>query len=161
MDEDLQAARLRAASLFQRPGFLVRRLHQIYVALYLQECEPFGTTPVQSSVLQVLLLRPGLDQVTLAAEIGVDRTTLSEVLNRLERRGLIARRPAEHDRRTRRAFLTDEGAAMVSAMQGALDNAHRRLIEALPPEARQAFVEQLLVLVEANNEQGRAILKTY
>lgn len=160
MDEDLSTAKRRAAGLFRRPGFLVRRLHQIYVALYLQECEAFGTTPVQSSVLQVLLLRPGLDQAALAAEIGVDRTTTSGVLNRLERRGLVERRPAREDRRVRRAHLTGAGEAMVGEMQAALDAAHRRLVEALPPARREAFVAELVLLVEANNAEGRAILRT-
>jgi MarR family transcriptional regulator, lower aerobic nicotinate degradation pathway regulator len=160
MDRELEAAVRKAQGLFRRPGFLVRRLHQIYVALYLQECEQFGTTPVQSSVLQVLLLRPGLDQATLAAEIGVDRTTTSDVLSRLEKRGLVERRPTEEDRRLRRAFLTSAGAAMVAEMQAALDNAHRRLVQALPPDGRERFVDQLVLLVEANNEQGRATLRT-
>ena len=160
MDEALQVAKQKATGLFRRPGFLVRRLHQIYVALYLQECEQFGTTPVQSSVLQVLLVKPGLDQATLASEIGVDRTTTSDVLNRLERRGLIERRPAADDRRLRRAYLTASGTAMVTDMQGALDNAHRRLVQALPTASRADFIDTLVLLVEANNEQGRAALKT-
>jgi hypothetical protein len=68
-------------ALFRRPGFLVRRLHQIYVAIYFQNCERFGTTPVQSSVMQVLQAQPGMDQIALAREIGVDRTTVSSVLS--------------------------------------------------------------------------------
>src|SRR5258708_20034463 len=82
--------------LFRRPGFLIRRLHQIYVAIYFQNCERFGTTPVQSSVMQVLLAQPGMDQVALAAEIGIDRTTASSVLTRLEPRRIIQPQPNPH-----------------------------------------------------------------
>lgn len=150
MGTDLRDAKQKAADLFSRPGFLVRRLHQAYVAIYLQECEPYGTTPVQSSVLQVLLLHPGLDQISLGGRVGLDRTTTSDVLTRLERRGLIERRAVAEDRRVRRAYLTEDGTTMVCAMQAALDTAHRRLVQALPVDRRQQFVESLLQLVEAN-----------
>jgi DNA-binding MarR family transcriptional regulator len=155
-----ERAKRMAEGLFKRPGFLIRRLHQIYVAMYLQECERFGTTPVQSSVMQVLLIQPGLDQATLAAEIGVDRTTTSNVLARLEKRGLIKREATEDDRRIRRAFLTEQGEIMVGEMQAALEKAHSRLIAPLPIEERAQFIRQLTLLVESNNDEGRALLRT-
>jgi MarR family transcriptional regulator, lower aerobic nicotinate degradation pathway regulator len=149
----------RAAGLFARPGFLVRRLHQIFVAIYLKECEAFGTTPVQSSVMQVLMLRPGLDQAGLAGEIGIDRTTTSNVLARLEKRGLVRREADDADRRLRRAFLTAAGERMLGEMLDALDRAHDRLVAPLGTDERALFVRQLTTLVEANNDQGRSALR--
>jgi DNA-binding MarR family transcriptional regulator len=158
-DRALREAKASSEGLFRRPGFLVRRLHQIYVSLYLQECQQFGTTPVQSSVLQVLLLKPGLDQISLANEIGLDRTTASDVLTRLAKRGLIERKAADEDRRLKRAYLTVAGTKMVSDMQSALEAAHGRLIQALPSEAaREDFINKLILLIESNNDQGRAVL---
>jgi DNA-binding MarR family transcriptional regulator len=145
--------------LFRRPGFLVRRLHQIYVAIYFQNCERFGTTPVQSSVMQVLLSQPGMDQVALAGEIGIDRTTASSVLSRLEARGIVRREADPEDRRTKRAFLTASGKAMLQDMQASLEAAHRELIKPLDPAVRDQFLEQLLCLVQANNEKGRSLLR--
>ena len=117
--------------LFRRPGFLVRRLHQIYVAIYFQNCERFGTTPVQSSVMQVLMSQPGMDQVALAGEIGIDRTTASTVLSRLEARGIVRREADPEYRRTKRAFLTASGKAMLRDMQTAIETAHKELIKPL------------------------------
>lgn len=154
-----ESAKSKAKGLFERPGFLLRRLHQIYVSIYLQECAAFGTTPVQTSVLQVLLVRPGVDQVSLAADIGIDRTTMSNVLSRLEGRGLVRRETDEQDRRIRTTFLTEEGQALIVEMQDALDRAHRRLIDPLPVETRTEFVQQLIRLVRANNDIGRAFFR--
>lgn len=159
MGARVTALKRKAAELFARPGFLVRRLHQIHVALYLQECEAFGTTPVQSSVMQVLLIKPGLDQAALSGEIGVDRTTASNVLSRLERRGLVRREGDAEDKRLRRAFLTEQGEAMLSDMQAALERSHRRLVAPLPEAEREAFIRALKLLVEANNRQGRTALR--
>lgn len=154
-----EAAKSKAKGLFERPGFLLRRLHQIYVSIYLQECAAFGTTPVQTSVLQVLLVRPGVDQVSLAADLGIDRTTMSNVLSRLESRRLVRREADEQDRRVRTTYLTEEGHALIIEMQDALDRAHRRLIEPLPVETRTEFVQQLIRLVRANNDIGRAFFR--
>jgi DNA-binding MarR family transcriptional regulator len=146
-------------TLFRRPGFLVRRLHQIYVAIYFQNCERFGTTPVQSSVMQVLMSQPGMDQVALAGEIGIDRTTASTVLSRLEARGIVRREADPEDRRTKRAFLTASGKAMLRDMQTAIETAHKELIKPLDPAGREHFLEQLLCLVQANNDKGRSLLR--
>lgn len=154
-----EQAKSKAKGLFERPGFLIRRLHQIYVSIYLQECEAYGTTPVQTSVLQVLLVRPGADQVSLAADIGIDRTTTSNVLSRLETRGLVRREATEKDRRIRRSYLTDAGQTLIIDLQDSLERAHRRLVEPLPEEERLTFVRQLHRLVEANNDIGRAVLR--
>jgi DNA-binding MarR family transcriptional regulator len=146
-------------ALFSRPGFLVRRLHQIYVAIYFQNCERFGTTPVQSSVMQVLLAQPGMDQIALAQAIGIDRTTASSVLTRLEARGIVRREADPTDRRNKRAFLTPAGQAMLRDMQASIEAAHRELVKPLAPAEREHFLEQLLCLVHANNDRGRSPLR--
>jgi DNA-binding MarR family transcriptional regulator len=142
-----------------RPGFLVRRLHQIHVSIYLQICERFGTTPVQSSVMQVLRRRPGIDQATLGSEIGLDRTNTSSVLSRLERRGIVKREVAAADRRTKLAFLTEQGQAMIRDMQSYIDASHEKLLEPLPKAERRKFVTQLRLLVESNNAHSRTPLR--
>lgn len=151
---------LAASPLAHRPGFLVRRLHQIFTAIYLQSCERFETTPVQSSVLQVLLARPGLDQATLAAEIGMDRTTTSLVLGRLQGRKLLRREVDRDDRRSRRAYLTHEGETLIREMHAAIDEAHGRLMAPLDDAEGLAFMDLLKRLVAANNEHGRAALRS-
>ncbi|HYB09490.1 MAG TPA: MarR family winged helix-turn-helix transcriptional regulator, partial [Alphaproteobacteria bacterium] len=69
--------------LWSRPGYLIRRLHQIHQALFLDECRTFRITPIQYGLLTVLSTHPGIDQVTLAAELGIDRTNVADVLARL------------------------------------------------------------------------------
>lgn len=145
--------------LAQRPGFLVRRLHQIFVSIYLQSCEQFGTTPVQSSVMQVLLASPGLDQASIAVQIGMDRTTTSNVLARLTARGIVRREVHGDDRRSKCAYLTEAGETMIAEMQAAIDSAHRRLVEPLVEPDRATFLTLLGQLVEANNRYGRAPLR--
>lgn len=144
-----------SSTLARRPGFLIRRLHQIFISIYVQNCREFKTTPVQSSVMQVLFKEPAMDQVSLAAEIGMDRDTTSNVLGRLERRGIVKRKIDQSDRRNKRASLTPQGRAMITKMRRQIQLTHDKLLEPLSVKERAVFVKLLDKLVEANNDLGR------
>ena len=146
-------------ALGARPGFLIRRLHQIHLALFAEECAAFGVTPVQFSIMTVAGAQPGLEQVALAQEVGVDRTTLTNVLTRLEARGLIARAAVATDRRVKQVSLTPSGRATLKRMTQAAERAHDRTVEALAPADRAAFLAALRALVTAGNGHGRAPMR--
>lgn len=139
-------------SLLRRPGFLVRRLHQIHLALFLDETAGEGLTPVQFSVLTALAELGRLDQASLAKAIGLERTGVAEVLPRLAKRGLVSRQTSSADRRVKLVHLTPEGFALVARLQSAVARAHARLIAPLNLAARAQFLAQLELLVEANND---------
>ena len=79
------------ARLYARPGFLLRRVHQISAAVFEDECRAVGLTPAQFGVMTVLRATPGLDQSSLARALGFDKVTVLRVLRGLESRGLVAR----------------------------------------------------------------------
>lgn len=145
--------------LWERPGFLVRRLHQIHSAIFLEECKEYSITPVQYGLMTTLLTRSGSDQRTLGVEVGIDRTNVADVLERLSERGLVRRERSERDRRSMAVFLTDEGRALVERMYASMVKAQQRLLEPLDPEFRPAFLAMLSQLVEGNNQYSRAELK--
>jgi DNA-binding MarR family transcriptional regulator len=145
--------------LSHRPGFLIRRLHQIHLALFAEECAAFDVTPVQYSVMTVVAEQPGLEQVRLAYEVGIDRTTLANVVARLESHGLVRRDPSDADRRLKLVSLTPHGIKLLGKMDEPARRAHERTIEALPAKERARFMEVLRRLVDAGNEYGRAPLR--
>jgi MarR family transcriptional regulator, lower aerobic nicotinate degradation pathway regulator len=147
------------SELSERPGFLVRRLHQIHLALFAEECAAFNVTPVQYSIMTVAGARPGLDQVALAYEVGVDRATLANVVARLEARRLLRRTQGRTDRRLKNVTLTAAGRKLLGQMADAARRAHDRTVEALPPVERTAFLQALRALVYAGNDIGRARLR--
>jgi DNA-binding MarR family transcriptional regulator len=145
--------------LWRRPGYLIRRLHQIHYALFFEECAAFGITPVQYGLLTILSTSPGSDQVTLANALGIDRTNVADVLRRLEQGGLITRRRSAEDRRMVLARLTRAGEELVERMHPFMAKAQERLLSVLGREEREAFLATLMRLLEANNRYGRAPLK--
>ena len=139
-----------------RPGFLIRRLHQIHVALFAEECAAFSITPVQYSLLSLLATQPGVDQATLAVAVGVDRATTANVVARLEKRGLLHRRPGPTDKRVKLVEPTAAGLRLLARIDPHARRAHERTLQALPARDRIQFARLLRRLVDAGNSYGRA-----
>lgn len=148
-----------ALSLQDRPGFLVRRLHQISVAIFMDEMGDLDITPVQFGALSVVSATPGIDQSALARELGIDRANIADVVARLTAGGYIERRPSTRDRRAKSLLITPEGKRHLKQATGRFDRVHRRLLAPLSREERDTFVDLLHRLIEANNSLGRAELR--
>src|SRR5215213_6994658 len=103
--------------LYARPGFLLRRAHQISAAVFEDECRELGLTPAQFGVLTVIRAHPGLGQSSLARALGFDKVTVLRVLRGLESRGLVGRGPAEENRRNVCVTLTAEGESVLQQAQ--------------------------------------------
>ncbi|HOS86537.1 MAG TPA: MarR family transcriptional regulator, partial [Burkholderiaceae bacterium] len=88
------------------PGHLVRRAHQLAVALFMEETAAFEVTPVQFAILNALIDIPGEDQVTLAARVAFDAATSGSVIGRLEARGWIRREVDPKDKRRKLLWVT-------------------------------------------------------
>lgn len=160
-DEDTDAAGAvdggpAYADLWSRPGFLIRRLHQIHVALFLEECRAHEITPVQYAVLSVLHRGAALGQVSVAGEVGIDRNNAADVLRRLERRGLVERFTDPGDRRGRLARITPQGRRFVEDAHAAMERAQRRLTESLSGTEAKRLTELMRKLVTGNDDAGQA-----
>jgi len=145
--------------LWGRPGYLLRRLHQIHYALFFEECAGYDITPVQYGLLTTLSLNPNLDQNSLARELGIDRTNVADVLNRLARRGLVERRRSPNDARMVLARLTRAGERLTRNMYRPMQRAQRRLLIPLLPQERDALIITLIRLINGNNHLGRTIFQ--
>ncbi len=161
---DIEAAEpaLRArehTELWDRPGFLVRRLHQIHVAMFMEDLGDEQVTPIQYGLLSILVDMPGLDQFSVAEELGIDRANVAEVLKRLEARKLVLRVVDPHNKRRKICLPTRNGAAFVQKYKARMQRAQDRLIEPLSERERRTFVALLHKLIDANNVHGRAALR--
>ena len=149
-------AKKSAVELDQMPGHYIRRLQQIAVAVFLQETEQHGVTPVQYASLHRVGLSPGIDQRSLARAIGLDTSTIAGVVDRLEARGMMQRSASPDDRRVRLLALTPDGERLLEAIEPGMLKAQARILAPLPPREQAEFMRMLRVLVVANNEMSRA-----
>lgn len=142
--------------LYSKPGHLIRRCQQIATAIFLEETSGFGITPVQYAALTAVARYPSIDATRLSQLVAFDRSTLGNVLERLEQKKLVKRTSGSQDRRIKKISLTPAGRELLAAIESAVDRAQERMLEPLPPEDRRAFVELLKRVVHINNALSRA-----
>lgn len=144
------------ARLYTRPGFLLRRAHQISAAVFEDECREVGLTPAQFGVLTVLRATPGLDQSSLARALGFDKVTVLRVLRGLEARGLVERAPSPASRRNLSIELSAQGVALLQQAQRPAELAYERLMAPLDAPQRELLVTLLQQLTEGLEGEARA-----
>ena len=105
-----------------------------------------GITPREYCVL-AHALGGQYTQVELAALADLDKTTMLNTMDHLERAGYAERQPSPTDRRARIITVTDAGAGQVAAGHGIADQVHREVLAALPESQRQVFTGALISLV--------------
>jgi DNA-binding MarR family transcriptional regulator len=145
--------------LYGAPGHLIRRLQQIAVALFLAETRRFDITPVQYAALFSIREQPGLDQTALANVIAFDRSTIANVVERLEAKTLITRKAGSADRRTKRLYITPSGRKLLAGAIPAVAKVQDMILAPLAPGERGVFMAMLQRMVDINNSHSRAPLR--
>lgn len=119
-------------------GYHLRRAQ---VAVFQHFSETMGEadiTPAQFGVLSVINGNPGLSQTQLGNALGIDRSTVVAMIDRLEARDLVKREAAPNDRRSHALRLAEAGVALLHRLED-LVRAHERHIgrELSPADQRQ------------------------
>ena len=106
-------------------GFLVHEVARLFRRRFEEEASVHGFTLPQWRALAEISKNEGISQVQLASTIDIDQMTVSGIVSRLEKRGLIERYPDPNDSRAKLARLTPAGTELV----GTAKNVGRALYE--------------------------------
>ncbi|MEU9322550.1 MarR family winged helix-turn-helix transcriptional regulator [Streptomyces canus] len=131
--------------------FRLARAHRARAAAMLREMD---LHPGQELLLMQLLDRDGQTQSELLESVGLDHSTVSKSLRRMQEAGLLVREPATHDRRVMVVHLTDKGRAMrepIAAMWQALEETSARDLSA---EQAESFVRIAYAIADAINSSA-------
>ena len=145
--------------LYSKPGHLIRRLQQIAVAIFMEETAPYDITPVQYAALIAVKKHPDVDVTRLSSLIAFDRSTLGNVVERLEAKRWLVRREGQSDRRIKLLRITSAGRKMLTTIEPAVQRAQQRILAPISKPERKRFVERLKQLVELNNVHSRAPMR--
>jgi DNA-binding MarR family transcriptional regulator len=141
--------------LYRRPGFMIRRVHQIAVSLFIEETGKLGVTNRQYGILFVLKHRPGIDQISVANLLGLDRSTTGMVLKKLEADGLVARSAGIRDRRRHSLQLTRSGERLLGQLTEPARRAQARVLSAFTSREQKLFLQLLGKFIRVFNESTR------
>jgi DNA-binding MarR family transcriptional regulator len=139
-------------------GGLTRRVNQIAIAMTAESLAEAELTPLQYGAMGCLNRRdgePGIDQMGLAARLGIDRNSASVLVEELATKGLIERRVKDGDRRARILHLTGAGERLFLQLRKKNLAAQERTLEILTPSERELLFDLLVRIIAANGQHAR------
>lgn len=141
------------------PGNLLRRCHQISVAIFLRKCEAFELTQLQYIILCALEEKGPIDQITLGGHTALDRNTVAVVVRKLEERGLVSRDRNPEDRRSMLVSLTEGGRQLRQRAEPSVAEVQEELLAPLDEEEKATLCHLLQTVADENNHLSRVPLR--
>jgi len=124
--------------------FALARVHRAHAASLLRD---LGLHPGQELLIMRLLDRDGQTQSELLDTVGLDHSTVSKSLRRMQDAGLVTRTPAEHDRRVMHVHLTDRAKALRQPIAEIWATLEALTIADLPPDELERFTNTAAALL--------------
>jgi len=134
------------AELTGRLGFLFKHAQQRLYELTSAALAPYGVNGRELAVLLVLDALGPTSQRDAARRLGVDRTTMVALIDALEAKSVVVRRPYEDDRRRNVVEFTERGREVFRQARAASDEAERRFLDPLDAAAAERLKAQLRAL---------------
>jgi DNA-binding MarR family transcriptional regulator len=140
------------------PMSLSRRFVQICNAAAAEALAPENLTPLESGVLAYLSRNsgePNMDQNSLAERMGIDRSHVSLLVDRLVKRGYIDRKINPENRRAHILSLTNEGEKTHMRTRPSFNAGQQKILAMLKPYERELLLDLLVRVVEGNRMLAR------
>ena len=129
-------------------GYHVRRAQLYLFADFARTMADAQITPGQFGVLSLVAANPGLTQSALARAVRIERSTMVAVIDALQGRGLVERKPSPVDRRSNALMLTGQGRAILDKVIPMVRAHERRMARNLSVEDKERLIELLTRLTD-------------
>jgi DNA-binding MarR family transcriptional regulator len=133
--------------LNRSPIHLLHRAGQCAGDIFHAEMKDGDLTPRQLAVLVTVAHNEGLSQTGLVGRTGIDRSTLADIVRRLQKKGLLQRRRTKEDARAYAVKLTEEGRRVLRTAEPLARRVDERVLDVLPGKQREQFIDELQAIV--------------
>ena len=135
---------MERSDLHRNFGFLIHDVARLMRVAFDRRGRELGLTRSQWWVLTALYAKEAVTQSELAAFMDLEKATLGRLLDRLEEKEWIERRPDRHDRRIKRVYLTDRVQGLMRSLRAIAADIRRDATKGIESEQHEAFVDTLL-----------------
>lgn len=139
----------KAFDLDTSPGHLLRRAQQHSNDRYMTEKGDVKLTQRQFAVLFAVEQRDGVSQTDLVTMTGIDRSTLADMIVRMQSKDLLARKRTDEDQRANSVRITAAGRKVLKAAMPAILRADAAILDVLSARLRLDFVKALVLIAKA------------
>ncbi len=150
---DIKKRRRRATSKVRRKlnydilpelvGYQLRRAQLAMFQDFMSVAGELKITPGQFGVMTLIAANPGLNQSELGEAMGVDRSTMVAVIDKLETSGFVLRKTAPNDRRSYALQLSKSGEALMARLRPAVLQHEKNLAAPLNETEQSQLIEYL------------------
>lgn len=130
-------------------GFLVTDTARLLSKLIDRRLQPLGLTRAQWAVLAALTNRNGMSQSELADELEIEKSTTGRLIDHVQARGWVERRPIPNDRRQWGVYLTAEAGPLIDKAKTIVLETRADMLDGLSVE-QQSHVTEILRSIKAN-----------
>lgn len=124
-------------------GYALRRAQVRVFQDFAASMNRFALTPGQVGALLLIEANPGLSQTALGAALGIDRSSVVPLIDRLQERRFVRRMAHARDRRAHALALTQTGTAFVRRFVATLERHEDRIVERLTAAERKQLIDLL------------------
>lgn len=128
--------------------YLSGQLAKAFTRSLLSRASELGFSPGQLPVLLELWAEDGLTQKQLLDRVGIEQATMANTLSRMQRDGLVERRPHPSDRRAQLVFLTDRAKSLEEKAVSAARDADDALFKGFRRFERELLLEYMRMAIE-------------
>lgn len=124
-------------------NYLLAQVQNKVNLLFKENLSAFGITPAQYVLLYHLWSEDGLSPSQLSSLSGLDASTITGLLTRMEKKNLIERSHSTDDRRGVNVYLTPQGTALQDDIIRIIEKSNRQALLCLNAEEQEAFKDYL------------------
>ena len=128
-------------------GYRIRRAQLWVFKDVSRRLAAFDISPAQFSVLSVIDVNPGVNQLAIAQLLSIERAGLGRLVDHLERRGLVQRSPSAINRRYYVLYLTDAGTTLLGRMRPAIAESEKTLAAKIGPRVYRELQRALSIFL--------------
>lgn len=122
-------------------GYLINHTARLFALGLREQITPLGIAPAQFMTLLELWREDGLTQKDLVERLDVEQATMANTISRMERDGLIERRPHPDDGRARSIYMTDKAKSLETVATQAARRVNQDFLSALSDDERKQFIQ--------------------
>jgi DNA-binding MarR family transcriptional regulator len=142
----------RETQLERSPLHLLHRVHQRATELFQEKMAGIDITARQYVVLVTVAQNDGASQQDIIDDTGIDRSTVSQIMQTMIRKGLLKRKRTKEDARAYAITVTDQGRDILKASEAIVEGVNEALVAALPATRAKTFIDNLRSIIA---ERGR------
>jgi DNA-binding MarR family transcriptional regulator len=129
-------------------------VHQRATELFQEKMAGIDITARQYVVLVTVAQNDGASQQDIIDDTGIDRSTVSQIMQTMIRKGLLKRKRTKEDARAYAITVTDQGRDILKASEAIVEGVNEALVAALPATRAKTFIDNLRSIIAERGRTG-------